>query len=79
MVYRDGRDITVMPARCAHQSGPLDQGKLVQVDGQACVVCPWHGSTFQLKDGAAVHGPASTDQQVLATRITNGVLEAALP
>nr|WP_231935295.1 hypothetical protein [Micromonospora viridifaciens] len=26
MVYRDGSDIAVMLARCAHQSGPLDQG-----------------------------------------------------
>ena len=79
VVYRDGTDITVMLARCAHQSGPLDQGKVIQVDGQSCVVCPWHGSTFQLKDGEVVHGPASTDQQVLPTRITNRVLEAALP
>ncbi|MCW3817970.1 Rieske 2Fe-2S domain-containing protein [Micromonospora sp. DR5-3] len=79
VVYRDGTDITVMLARCAHQSGPLDQGKMIQVDGQACVVCPWHGSTFQMKDGEVVHGPSSTDQQVLPTRITDGVLEAALP
>ncbi|MET7747829.1 Rieske 2Fe-2S domain-containing protein [Micromonospora sp. NPDC005367] len=35
----------------------------MQVDGQACVVCPWHGSTFRLKDGEVVHIPASTDQR----------------
>ncbi|MFU8876156.1 Rieske 2Fe-2S domain-containing protein [Micromonospora sp. SL4-19] len=79
VVYRDGTDITVMLDRCAHQSGPLGQGKVIQVDGQTCVVCPWHGSTFQLKDGEVVHGPASTDQQVLPVRVIDGVLEARLP
>ncbi|MET7747771.1 Rieske (2Fe-2S) protein [Micromonospora sp. NPDC005367] len=79
VVYRDGTDITVMLDRCAHQSGPLGQGTMIQVDGQACVVCPWHGSTFQLKDGQVVHGPASTDQQVLPVRVVDGVLEARLP
>ncbi|HEX5543829.1 MAG TPA: Rieske (2Fe-2S) protein [Micromonospora sp.] len=79
VVYRDATDITVMLGRCGHQSGPLGQGKMIQVDGQACVVCPWHGSTFQLKDGKVVHGPCSTDQQVLPVRVVDGVLEARLP
>lgn len=79
VVYRDGSDITVMLDRCAHQSGPLGQGKVVQVGGKPCVVCPWHGSTFQLKDGKVVHGPSGSDQQVLPTRISDGVVEARLP
>lgn len=79
VVYRDGGEITVMLERCAHQGGPLGQGTVTQVDGQACVVCPWHGSTFQLDDGGVVHGPASTDQQALPTRVVDGVLETRLP
>ncbi len=79
VVYRDGTDITVMLDRCAHQSGPLGQGQVIQVDGQPCVVCPWHGSTYKLKDGEVVHGPSSTDQQVLPVRVIDGVLEARLP
>jgi nitrite reductase/ring-hydroxylating ferredoxin subunit len=79
VVYRDGDEITVMLERCAHQSGPLSAGSVTRVDGQACVVCPWHGSTFQLDDGAVVHGPAGTDQQVLPTRVVDGVLETRLP
>lgn len=79
VVYRDGTDITVMLDRCAHQSGPLGQGTMIQVDGQPCVVCPWHGSTFKLKDGEVVHGPSSTDQQVLPVRVVDGFLEARLP
>ncbi|MEV4753696.1 Rieske (2Fe-2S) protein [Micromonospora sp. NPDC049559] len=79
VVYRDGDEITVMLERCAHQSGPLGQGEVVRVDGKTCVVCPWHGSTFQLGGGEVVHGPAGTDQQVLPTRVIGGVLEARLP
>lgn len=79
VVYRDGDNITVMLERCAHQSGPLSAGRITQVDGHACVVCPWHGSTFQLDDGAVVHGPSGTDQQVLPTRVVDGVLEIRLP
>lgn len=79
VVYRDGDDVTVMLERCGHQSGPLGRGTVTRVDGQACVVCPWHGSTFQLDDGEVVHGPAGTDQQILPTRVVGGVLETRLP
>jgi nitrite reductase/ring-hydroxylating ferredoxin subunit len=51
---------------------------VVQVDGQACIVCPWHGSTFRLTDGMVVHGPAANDEPTLRTRVIDGRLEAAL-
>lgn len=79
IVYRDGDDITVMLERCGHQSGPLSQGEVVQVDGHDCVVCPWHGSTFRLGGGELVHGPAASDQQVLPARVVDGILETRLP
>ncbi|MFB9234867.1 Rieske 2Fe-2S domain-containing protein [Plantactinospora siamensis] len=79
VVYRDGPDVTVLLDRCAHLSGPLSEGEVTKVDGQACVVCPWHGSTFRLDNGEVVHGPAATDQQILPTRVSDGVLEARLP
>jgi 3-phenylpropionate/trans-cinnamate dioxygenase ferredoxin subunit len=34
---------------CTHDGGPLDQGEL---EG-ACVVCPRHGATFDVRSGAA--------------------------
>ncbi|MFD1322152.1 Rieske (2Fe-2S) protein [Micromonospora sonneratiae] len=79
VVYRDGDEVTVMLERCAHQSGPLGEGRVTRVDGRTCVVCPWHGSTFQLNGGEVVHGPAGTDQQVLPTRVVDGVLQTRLP
>jgi nitrite reductase/ring-hydroxylating ferredoxin subunit/uncharacterized membrane protein len=51
-------------ARCSHLAGPLEDGDLV--DG--CVRCPWHGSTFRLRDGAVVHGPATATQPAYELR-----------
>ena len=64
---------------CPHQGGPLGEGEVAQVDGRTCVICPWHGSTFRLNGGEVVHGPAGTDQQVLPTRIIDGILQTRLP
>ncbi|GAA5187779.1 hypothetical protein GCM10023322_36870 [Rugosimonospora acidiphila] len=79
LVARVGDRVTAMIEKCGHESGPLGEGEFVSMDGSECVVCPWHGSTFRLSDGTAVHGPATTDQPVLRTRIVNGCVQAALP
>jgi nitrite reductase/ring-hydroxylating ferredoxin subunit/uncharacterized membrane protein len=79
LVYRDGERFTVLLERCGHQTGPLAEGERVDVGGQACVVCPWHGSTFRLTDGGVVHGPAATNQPVLDSRVVDGRLEARRP
>ena len=79
LVARHNGGATVMIERCAHQTGPLGEGEVQRIDGADCVVCPWHGSTYRLDDGVAVHGPATTSQPTLRTRILNGRLEASLP
>ncbi len=79
VLYRHGDEVTVMLERCPHQSGPLGQGEVLEIDGHDCVVCPWHGSTFRLNGGEVVHGPSSNDQQILPTRIVDGMLETRLP
>ncbi|MGW4497712.1 Rieske 2Fe-2S domain-containing protein [Micromonospora sp. NPDC004336] len=79
ILYRHGDEVTVMLERCPHQSGPLGQGEVREVDGHECVVCPWHGSTFRLNGGEVVHGPSGNDQQILPTRVVDGMLEARLP
>jgi nitrite reductase/ring-hydroxylating ferredoxin subunit len=43
------------------------------------VICPWHGSTFRLDDGAVVGGPAATSQPLLRSRVVDGRVQAALP
>lgn len=48
-VFRDGDEIGAVTNLCAHQNGPLGEGRIV--DG--CIVCPWHGYEYRLQDGCA--------------------------
>jgi nitrite reductase/ring-hydroxylating ferredoxin subunit/uncharacterized membrane protein len=79
LVYRTGTQVTVMVERCAHETGPLGEGSVIGSGADACVVCPWHGSTFRLTDGVVVHGPASNDQPLLRTRVRDGSVEVSVP
>jgi nitrite reductase/ring-hydroxylating ferredoxin subunit/uncharacterized membrane protein len=79
VVRTNDDDVTVMIERCGHETGPLGDGEVRRINGTDCVVCPWHGSTFRLDDGTAVHGPASTTQPLLRSRVRDGLVEAALP
>lgn len=68
-VLRHGETVTVLADRCPHLAGPLHQGRLVMEDGEICVVCPWHGSTFRLADGTVRHGPATAPAPTFETRV----------
>ena len=79
LVYRTGDQVSVMLERCSHETGPLGEGEVVGAGRDACVVCPWHGSTFRLVDGVAIHGPAGNDQTMLRSRVSAGMVEVAQP
>lgn len=63
-----GGEIKAYAGRCTHRGGPLHEGKVV--DG--CIVCPWHGSTFDVEDGSVVHGPATRPQPRYEVQVTAG-------
>lgn len=69
LALRQGNVVYVLADHCAHLGGPLHQGRVVTIDGHACVTCPWHGSTFRLTDGAVVHGPATARQPAFESRV----------
>ena len=50
---RDG-ELRVVSSRCRHQLADLSSGSL---DQDGCLVCPWHGATYDLDDGRMVQGP----------------------
>jgi nitrite reductase/ring-hydroxylating ferredoxin subunit/uncharacterized membrane protein len=78
VVVRRGDDFAVLHDRCSHMSGPLSEGSLTTVDGVECITCPWHGSVFRLDDGRPAHGPATSPQERLATRVRAGRLEVRM-
>ena len=78
LVVRDGGRADVLSNRCSHLEGPLAEGNLHVEAGEACISCPWHGSTFRLRDGGVVHGPATAPQPVLQTQVVEGRLRVLL-
>lgn len=48
-VFRHGGKVSAISNVCAHQGGPLSEGKIV--DG--CVTCPWHGYQYLPETGAS--------------------------
>lgn len=68
LVVRRGSRLHALGDVCSHAGGPLHEGSLE--DG--CVVCPWHGSTFELSDGSVVHGPAAAPQPAYDAKVDGG-------
>ncbi len=79
VAVRRGDRVSVLAATCSHLSGPLHDGELTDVGGRDCLVCPWHGSTFDLADGAVVHGPATGRQPVFEVEVVDGEVRVRLP
>lgn len=48
-VFRHPNGISAVTNVCAHQGGPLGEGKVV--DG--CITCPWHGWEYRPEDGCS--------------------------
>lgn len=71
---RDG-DLCALANTCTHLGGPLHEGAR---EGDS-VVCPWHGSRFDLRTGAVLRGPAVFPQARFQVRARNGRIEVGLP
>ena len=70
LVRHKGR-VHAMGARCSHMGGPLDEGWVL--DG--ALVCPWHGSRYDLETGRPTSGPSTCPQPRYQIRIREGVVE----
>jgi nitrite reductase/ring-hydroxylating ferredoxin subunit/DMSO/TMAO reductase YedYZ heme-binding membrane subunit len=69
-VFRDGTTIGAVTNVCAHQMGPLGEGRVV--DG--CIVCPWHGYEYRLEDGCAPP-PFGEKLATYRLRLNAGIVE----
>jgi nitrite reductase/ring-hydroxylating ferredoxin subunit len=61
-VFRHGARLSAISNACAHQGGPLGEGRII--DG--CVTCPWHGYQYRPSDGRS---PAPFTDRVSTYRI----------
>ncbi len=71
VILREGDSVYAVSNTCTHVGGPLNEGDR---DG-TCVTCPWHGSTFDLRDGSVIHGPATAALDTLDGRIMDGQVQ----
>ncbi len=61
-VHRAGRyavgssqdELFAVTRRCRHLGADLADGS---IDDQGCLVCPWHGATYDVSDGRMTRGP----------------------
>jgi DMSO/TMAO reductase YedYZ heme-binding membrane subunit/nitrite reductase/ring-hydroxylating ferredoxin subunit len=69
-VFRDGAQIAAVTNLCAHQNGPLGEGRVI--DG--CITCPWHGSQYRIEDGCAPP-PFTEKLATFQVRLRGGIIE----
>jgi len=69
-VFRDGARIGALSNLCAHQNGPIGEGRII--DG--CITCPWHGFQYRLEDGCAPP-PFSEKLATYRVRLRAGAVE----
>jgi len=69
-VFRDGSQIGAVSNLCAHQGGPLGEGRIIR----GYVTCPWHGYQYRLADGCAP-APYKEKLATYRVRIAAGVVE----
>jgi nitrite reductase/ring-hydroxylating ferredoxin subunit len=46
--------------RCGHMNAPLSRGRISTVQGKSVVVCPLHGSTYDVASGRNLTGPVKS-------------------
>ncbi|MEB3049141.1 Rieske 2Fe-2S domain-containing protein [Mycolicibacter sp. MYC123] len=71
VVCRDGDEVSAFAGMCPHLAAPMEDG---WVD-RGKVVCPWHGSQFDVQTGEVVRGPAASPLPCYQARLRNGMVE----
>ena len=79
VAVRRGARVDVYVSSCSHLSGPLHEGTVEEIGGSTCLVCPWHGSAFDVDNGEPRRGPAANPQEKLEVRMEAGRVMARVP
>ena len=69
-VFRKADQIGALTNVCAHQNGPLGEGRIIG----GYVTCPWHGHQYRLEDGCAPE-PFTDKIATHRVRINEGIVE----
>jgi 3-phenylpropionate/trans-cinnamate dioxygenase ferredoxin subunit len=76
-VYNCGGELYAIEDRCSHDDGPLCEGDW---DEDLCrVICPRHGSAFDLSTGTPRSLPATEPVETYPVRVVDGAIVLDLP
>jgi nitrite reductase/ring-hydroxylating ferredoxin subunit len=70
LVVNLASQIFCLDGRCTHAGAPLAEGTL----NSDVLTCPWHGSQFNVTNGAILHGPAEKQLRVYSSTVRDGVV-----
>jgi len=71
-VYNCGGELLAIEDRCSHDDGPLCEGEW---EPDTCrVICPRHGSNFDLRTGRPLSLPAYEPVATYPVRVVDGVV-----
>ncbi len=66
-------EVFALGDECTHAGCSLSEGELDE--DEETVVCPCHGSAFDVKTGEPLHGPADDPVPVFPARVQDGWIE----
>jgi 3-phenylpropionate/trans-cinnamate dioxygenase ferredoxin component len=76
-VYHVNGEYYAIEDRCSHDDGPLCEGDWDE--DRCCVVCPRHGSQFELATGRPISLPATERVEIYPVRVVEGTIVLELP
>jgi nitrite reductase/ring-hydroxylating ferredoxin subunit len=75
VLTRVGDRVHAFGDRCAHQGGPLSEGRLVG----ARLACPWHGWMYDVRTGQCTFPGRGASVPVYAVRVDDSDIWVDLP
>jgi 3-phenylpropionate/trans-cinnamate dioxygenase ferredoxin component len=76
-VYNIEGELLALEDRCSHDDGPLCEGDWDPEEG--VVICPRHGSNFDIRSGVPLSLPAVEPVETYAVRVEDGMVTLELP
>jgi 3-phenylpropionate/trans-cinnamate dioxygenase ferredoxin subunit len=75
-VFHIDGDYYAIEDRCSHDDGPLVEGDWEPEE--AVVICPRHGSRFDIRSGRALTLPAYLPVQTFPVRVEDGIIKVTV-
>ena len=76
-VYNLDGELLALEDRCSHDDGPLCEGDWDPDEG--VVICPRHGSNFDIRTGQPLTLPAFEPVETYPVRVEAGTIEVEIP